>query len=41
MKKSILAICLLFFLYFEVSAQTEFVSEPLQSMIKSCKYYFV
>ncbi|TLF43995.1 hypothetical protein [Maribacter aurantiacus] len=37
MKKSILATCLLFLLYFEVSAQTEFVLEPSQSMIMTGK----
>ena len=37
MKKLILASCLLFLLYFEVSAQTEFVLEPSQSMIMTGK----
>ncbi|KAA2216891.1 hypothetical protein [Maribacter flavus] len=37
MKKSILATCLLFLLYLEVSAQTEFVLEPSQSMIMTGK----
>lgn len=37
MKKPILVICLIFLTYFEVSAQTEFVLEPSQSMIMTGK----
>ena len=37
MKTSILVICLLFFTSFELTAQTEFVLEPSQSMIMTGK----
>ncbi len=37
MKKSILVISLVFFTYFELTAQTEFVLEPSQSMIMTGK----
>ena len=37
MKKSIVAICLLFFLNFAARAQTEFILEPSQSMIMTGK----
>jgi len=37
MKISILAICLIFFTYFELTAQAEFVLEPSQSMIMTGK----